>query len=462
MNRPNILLITIDAQRADQIGCYGEKVTRTPAIDRLCESGIVFEQAFPSIPWTTPSMFSLFTSRFPKSYTYKTNVNKLMRRKGFETIAKIMKKNKYLTIGISGSPIMRKGTGYALGFDTFLDPGDEQMLPSGYTAASALVELENLADNESIISGEKNFFFWIHFMDPHGPYTPPDHFKIYENSSNKITKLADRWVLDHADWRKIAVEARDGDETLSDAQPRNYMSEVTYTDFCVDLVVTRLKELSLSENTIIILTADHGNSFGRHDNPFGYAYTLYQDVTRVPLIIVPPDHGNAGVRIKHAVSTLSIKPTIIELAGINPDQYVCEGESLVPYLKGIVPHNPPLVYSQTLILYDEKQRDNKLRRFKPGTKQRHMIVGESGKWVMVTDGRLKFIYIPTPDGPEFELYDLNKDPDEMTNIVNENPEKAKYFQKKTMKFLKEKKPIKSTMEIDAESEKRLKSLGYIE
>jgi len=271
----NVLLIIIDTLRADRVGYSGYAV-ETPHIDFLAFEGARFLNTICQYPMTLPSHASILTSTFPQYHGIKNNGNYYLEEK-FTTLAEILKEKGFETSAFIGAVVLESKFGLAQGFahydDTFRTPD--------YLKE---IEAQNLAQDvfQSAHSWyEKNyqekFFMWVHFYDPHAPYTPPSPYK----------------------------------EKYSDA----YDGEVAYTDVYVGKLIEMLKERNVYEKTLIVLTGDHGEGLNEHDE-ITHGIFLYDTTLKVPLVFHCPGIVPKERVIEKQVRTVDIMPTILDILDI--------------------------------------------------------------------------------------------------------------------------------------------------
>lgn len=436
--KPNILLITIDTLRADQPSCYGNKIVQTPTLNALARDGHLFENAFCQAPYTTPSHCSIMTSLYMSEHEA---INGLPMKENLLTIAEIMKSNEYNTAAfVSCGMVRSKNSRLHRGFDHY----DDSFSP--YTSLLRLDELQFLL-TINIISGLQNhevrgniptgrllkwiekkrtppFFCWLHYFDPHSPYDAPEPYKkMYDNKIDKAL-----------------------------AQPMKrarYAGEVTYTDSQLGIVIKTLKEKGLYDNTMIIVTSDHGEAFGeKHDDgnivEYGHGYHLYDTTQHVPLLIKLPGEKQKNQRIKQIVQLIDIVPTLLEyLEADIPSSF--QGDSLIELLKGNQPEKIGIAFSQTIpnlsVLSKNPEKIQKLQL-------------KSAR----TD---KVKYIQNTAGSRKELYDLDLDKNEYRNIILQKTDIAKNYEQQLINLFGSKSTSKNA-EVDQRTLDQLKSLGYID
>lgn len=304
----NVLLITLDTTRADRIGAYGFDGIRTPVIDRLASEGVLFKNAYTSVPLTLPAHCTLMTGLYPPGHGVRNNGNYVLPAET-STIAEILSEKGYATAAFIGSFVLDSQFGLSQGFETYYDSfKGEEKEERGYFAyiERSGGEISDLAC-DWLESGSSPFFLWLHYYDPHYPYNPPAPFdELYE-------------------------------------QP--YIGEIAYTDSCLGRVVRKLDEQDLLGRTLIIVTSDHGESLGEHGE-LSHGHFLYNASIRVPLIMRFPERLPAGVEVDDFVSLADVLPTVCDILDLKIPR-AAQGISLMPQIKGEEREGRP-IYMETL------------------------------------------------------------------------------------------------------------------
>ena len=281
-NTCNIILITIDTLRADHLGCYGYERNTSPTIDHIAKESYIFRTAISPKPSTVPGIFSLFTGLEPfyveNGYTIESYGN---------TIPQIMKNSGYKTIGIVGTNILSRYYGFDKGFDIFHDTED---LPThkNYYMVNASVLVEKAI--EAIEQGKKqHLFLWIHFKEPHARYDPPDKYKqMFIDYGNEVIQIP-----------KVNPDASDGIGGVSSFDYLDnstnllyyisqYDSEIRYCDDQIGLLINKLKEQDMYNDSLIVIASDHGESLGENEYYFGHGDFLDSANVDIPLLIKIP------------------------------------------------------------------------------------------------------------------------------------------------------------------------------
>ncbi len=370
--KPNIIIIGVDAMRADHMGAYGYPRNTTPNLDRLAERGVKFTDVTSHIPLTNPSMASFFSSLPP----YKTGSirNGLPIREDIETLAGVLQRHGYTTAAVAGcSPLYHSRSGLNRDFDYWIDKG----LLFRFELDAAVMTERALKLFESGL--EEPFLFWTHFPDPHQPH------KEYEGFSFKQNPPA---------------SGRERNETED-----SYDSELAYCDHHAHLLLEALQDKGYLDNALIIITSDHGEHLGGGGKAVGHGRLLYQSVLNVPLIMTGPGM-DAGKTILNPIQLMDITPTILSYLDISvPPQMM--GRNLMPLINNDVA--PPTVpfYLET---YSYMVPD--IRPWKMAAKKSSPLL------VGMRKGDYKIIYNFT--GSSWELYNLEQDPREQGNIFHKN------------------------------------------
>lgn len=393
MKTPNLILFGIDSLRRDHMSLYGYPRLTTPHIDKFAARGAVFENHFsPHIP-TTPGYSSMFTGMD----CFGTDVVAL-RHKGpvgshVRMLSEILGDAGYQTscVGFGGNPASR-------GFQKYIEfagwgpsePGGSSPKAENLNAV-AIPELNRLA-------GEgKPFFLFLRHMDPHSPYLPPKPFQrmFYQgNESDPNNHSLDDMKAFKPFRDYITSWLPDG---CSDSEYviAQYDGAVAYMDACIANLFAQIEALGLTEDTLVVITADHGETLHDHQCYYDH-HGLYEPTLVVPLIFVWPGKVSAGKRFKAISQAKDTTPTILDLMGIKPGiKY--DGRSLRPLMRG-----------------------------KPRTTENEFYITEC-TWMRKHGWRTpkwKYIRALEPDfhfKPEYELYDLVRDPEENHNLAAKKP-----------------------------------------
>ena len=290
----NVLLITLDTTRADRIGCYGYAPAGTPNIDALAARGSRFASAYSPVPLTLPAHCSVLMGKYPTAHRVRNNGSYHLTP-GHVTLAEVLKGKGFATAAFVSSFTLDSRFGLDQGFDVYDDAFDSRQALKSFRserpadrAAAAFIDW--LGRN-----GDKRFFAWVHFFDPHLPYAPPPPF----------------------------------DQQFK-AHP--YDGEIAFMDREIGRMARALEEGGFLEQTLVILAGDHGEALGEKKE-IDHGFFLYEPTLRVPLIICPPSPTARGVVIDSRVRLVDLFPTVLDLLDVRVPKGI-HGESLVRHLRG--------------------------------------------------------------------------------------------------------------------------------
>jgi len=394
----SVILISIDTCRADYLSCYGYPKKTTPNIDAIAREGVLFKKVVSPVPLTFPSHCSMFTGTIPPFHQVHDNADRELRQASV-TIAEIMQRNGYKTAAIISSAILDSSLGINQGFDLYNDDYEKEKKDDVDNGRRA-EEVSRLACRWLEQSAGEKFFLFLHYFDPHIPYDPPEPF---------ATEFADNL----------------------------YAGEIAYADHCIAQVIQKLKDLRLYDSTLIIITADHGEMLGEHEEA-EHGYFIYESAIKVPLILKVPG-GPQGKSIDNdVVGLIDIAPTICGFLGISiPPNANVQGEDLSAYFTESNLERHRYIYCESL--YPMRYGGNSL--------------------LCLLNNRWKYIQTTRP-----ELYDLGKDPNETFNLAHSQPKQAHLLQEHLRLILdtqSQKDQNADTLTFDPERIKRLESLGYV-
>ena len=296
---PNVLIVLIDTLRAGVLGCYGGKDAATPVLDRLATDGVLFSHARSSSSWTLPSHVSLFCSAFPTQHGALRMTSAMPPH--LTTVAEVARAAGWRTLAVADGAILSPTFGLSRGFDVF----DSTNQGVANRAARMLEVLD---------AGDGPFFGFLHTYEVHDPYDPPPEFRerYVKNYRGSLPSRVGQWNLEKLRNASggAAPSQRDIDYVRS-----LYHAEVAYTDRVLGDFFDQLRSRGLWENTLIIVTSDHGEEFWEHGD-IRHGRTLYEEQLRVPMILHHPEKFRGGQRFDNPVRIEDVAPTIAEFLGI--------------------------------------------------------------------------------------------------------------------------------------------------
>lgn len=451
--RPNILYILVDQQRVDMLGAYGNKIVKTPHIDNLAEDGILFTQAFTPTALCGPARTSLFTGLFPTSHgvvrnaedsnvhmekadpipsiptlsDYLTGYEKIFLGKWHIAETKLprdygFKGNNFAGYGFPGSRLYKNFTfdqgpgkeneyrdwllknGFEIpevtdiffGNNPNLRTQELKALLSGPEEASIPYFLmdESIRYINEAVATENPFFLWLNFWGPHSPCLVPEpYYSMYdpkiipedpafrETFENKpvqqehVSRMWGVYDLSWEGWQEIIAR---------------YFGYITLIDNCIGNIIQHLKKEGVYDNTFIVFTADHGDNMGAN-RLIEKGEFMYDASYRIPMILRDPASPERGKRCDEFIYLHDLFPTAVELAGAEPSEHI-QSKSLLPLIRGKT---------------DSMKRDHVYAQFTAH------FADYSQR--MIRTRKHKFVF----NAPSFgELYDLEKDPHELNNLID--------------------------------------------
>ncbi len=478
--KPNLLLITIDALRLDHLSVTGYKKKTTPFLDRLAKLGFFFNNTISNGPCTPPSFSSIFTSTYP---FHHKGYSPLPQNK--TTLAEVLQANGYKTVAIHSTPLLSRFYNYDRGFDIFYDAmlkkddssikkslfnkfmnnGDflndfmnwaqSIRLPKKFLYYFQLAfytkfmgRKEYYENAKSLLQKafrwlrkyrqkkeKKPFFLWVHLMEPHDPYFPFNRYLRMIRAS-KLSFKELKYIREHPEYIQILREYNKIQKLLD-----LYDAEIRFVDGQIKRFINLLnhKKRRLLNNTLTVITADHGEEFNEH-GMHGHNAQLYDELLKVPLIIISKPlikfkkekykqdkiQKETKVRpISNLVNLIDLAPTILDLLGLHPEP-MFEGKS---FANKILSDAEVIGDPITDGVFSESFHKNRITRFSDhnDSKIMRIISYRTKKWKYIIDEETK----------DEELYDLKIDPKETINLSKNFPKLTRLFRKKVINHIKD-------------------------
>jgi arylsulfatase A-like enzyme/Flp pilus assembly protein TadD len=395
----NVLLISIDTLRADHLGAYGFPRATTPNIDAVAREGVLFRNVHTPVPMTLPAHVSLLTGTLPPTHGLRDNLQNRLPDARL-TLAEMLKPRGFTTGAVVSSFVLDRRFGTSQGFDSY-DDRFQAVHKIGDLSERKGDEAARVAREWLDEHGKQPFFLFVHLYDPHDPYEPPEPF-------------ASKW------------------------SEHPYEGEVAFADDCVGRVLEKLRQLGLYDDTLIVVTGDHGEMLGEHGE-LNHGFFIYEGALRVPLVIRVPHAPASSRQVDVPASLIDIVPTVLSLVGAEVPKEV-QGVDLSPWLagRGAGGGARPL-YAETV------------------TPTRYY--GTSSLLGVIVDG-WKYIETSRP-----ELYDLRSDPAEAVNLLAREPARADALGRTLVAILaaagRAPGPVPESAALDEASRERLAALGYL-
>jgi choline-sulfatase len=397
----NLVVITLDTTRADRIGAYGDSSGATPIIDRLARDGVVFEHAVAPAPLTLPAHSTLFTGMDPPFHGVRDNGGYILEA-GRLTLAEQLKQAGWTTGAFVGAFVLDSKFGLDQGFDEYFDRFNINQRPGeGFALGDVARPAAEVVDAALPWLEQQGANRFFAWLHFYDPHTPYDP--------------PEPWKRQYAN--------------------RPYLGEIAYVDAQIGRVVAWLEERSLLEKTLIVVIGDHGESLGEHGEST-HGLFIYDASIRVPFVIRAPYPALRGRRVTGVVRTQDVLPTTLALLGQQPVA-AARGTSLVPLMAGTATDLNLDAYSESLYARNHFGW-SELRAFRAG--------------------RYKLIDAPRP-----ELYDLEADPRELTNVYEERRTLADRLRVEIRRLSTEAESgaTSAPTAIDPETRERLAALGYV-
>jgi arylsulfatase len=308
-----LLLITVDTLRADHLGAYGNEVDLTPQLDALAEQSVRFTSAYAPAPFTLPSTATLLTGMYPEELGIYNNPDRLPD--DVPTLATLLGKLGWRTGAVVGNVVLHEQRGLGRGFDVYDDRMEQREAVRGVAERIATdVTDSSLALLDDLRAQGGDVFLWIHYQDPHGPYTPPEGFRERYLAGERERPDGRRMLEalpDNSGKGGIPNYQYLGGEKEVAFYRAGYAAEVSFVDEQVGRLLAGIRERVPDDRAIIVFTADHGELLGERDQWFAHGEYLTDELVRVPLLIRAPDQ-NPAVR-DEVVSFVDLLPTLLAL-----------------------------------------------------------------------------------------------------------------------------------------------------
>lgn len=383
----NVVLLTIDTLRKDVLGCYSSGLNLTPNLDELAGKSIVYTNHVSAGPYTQASFPAILTSSYflefgePKKLSdRRTVISEVISRGGFTTAA------------FHSNPYISGYFGWNRGWDEFYDSMKDEVSQTVPYIKGNIVNQKAADWLEQYTKPEhyKPFFLWIHYMDVHEPYVPlPKYIEKIDSSID----LTPQQMMEL--FKKTLLPRDTSSPEKVELLKKLYQAHISEVDDYAGQLITILEKLGLGQNTVLIITTDHGDEFGEHGG-LSHDGKFYSELINVPLMIFDPQQSQAQV-IDTIVSGVDIAPTICSLFGLaGADSW--HGRSLLPVDK-----------------YESKGAFGE-------------AVGKLAHKIQPTDRPIHFYQEETlrishrTEGDSWQLYDLQNDPAEKNNIIDVYPQ----------------------------------------
>ncbi len=418
----SVLILDIDTLRADRLGCYGNDRGTSPSLDALAARGVRFAWTFSQAPNTPPSQASILTGLYPYHHGRVGDFESIDAT--VPTLAEILRRTGRRTAAFVDGGFMTAGYGTERGFESYQDMKGRGL------AASIPAALAWLREHRT-----ESFLLLIHTYDVHSPYLPPEPYRT--QFASMVPPPSPRFQPDSETLEAVRLANDQGRPTRLPANDiayalSQYDAEIRFVDDWIAALVKGLRELRLSDQTILVVLSDHGEEFQEHGSVLHEK--LYTTVLHVPLILVVP--GLAPRTVPAATQTIDVVPTLLELLQV-PSPTSFDGRSLVPLLVGEVPAHRAWAYAQSPFF----------------GQQRVLVIGDLSFHRWLESGRV-------------ELYRYRQDPLELQDLTASDPRDLAVMTKAFAALEPElgrrsrRGPTRKPPVLDPETIDQLRALGY--
>lgn len=428
-----MVLVVIDAMRADGLGCYGYGKPTSPAIDALSRESVLLESFHASSPWTAPSMATIFTGVPPSIH----RCGRAPRVPGEKQKVIAIDDSLPAVAGMlpdgvrTGAIVNNNFLDPTLGFERGFDSYDYQIVTKESSRSAAQTTDAAIAWLEK--NGSAPFFLYLHYFDPHMPYDPPEP---YLSQFSPAERRPPEIQLPFRNLVGARLSGFTAESPGAIAIRELYDGEVRYTDEQVGRLFGKMRAMGLLESTWVIVTSDHGEEHFDHGG-FEHGHRYEEEVLRVPLIVRAPGGAwRAGARVPFNASHLDLAPTILELFGVEAPPHF-EGRSLLPLLDGSEAAHRVAGAEYNLFLNNS-------------------FAYTDGTYKLIMDLDRHFIF----------MYDLVEDPKERSKVRNEHADFGRITARATALHAdwreKARRSISREANLSDEARGALEALGYLE
>lgn len=457
--RPNVLLISIDTLRADHLGSYGYSRDTSPFLDSLAMNSIRFDQAFAPASWTLPSHMSLFTGAYPQ--THGVEQDRFALPAALSTLTEIFSAGGWQTQAFISWTYLKASFGFGRGFDDYrelLPPPELQdsATESSIRADEVVDRVSDWIDQRATAMGSPDndeadpFFLFVHLFDPHMSYQPPlQTARLFDPDLETIEGGSYQELSRYIDG--LDQEAETPSPEVVSRATTLYDGEIRFVDDQLRRLFERLETAEMLEDTVVLVTSDHGEELNEHGSMEGHQWTLYDEVLHVPLILRLPQGRRAGLTITSQVQLIDVAPTLLDIAGL-PSLPHADGRSLLPLIDRAASGEAASDDEWSEIAFSHIRRFNK-----------KVAVRTPSHKLIYTEDTGENLF-GQPIEPGFELYDLLADPGELENVFEPDLPIARSLARTLQQLLASKKSFEASdaPELSETEKARLRSLGYVQ
>ncbi len=443
MGPPSLVLITVDTLRRDHLDLYGYGRRTMPHVSALAENGVAFDDAITPIPKTAPALASMMTGLYPNSHKVQVNYGSRLDA-SFTTLAEVLASRGYRTAAIVSNNVLVRSQNAPSGLDQGFATYDDQLLTPESAKRPEIRERRAEPTTDAAIAwlresgsrGSDPIFLWVHYIDPHGLYDPPEPYRSKWKSAGPSPIPEPKDPLDP--WVRLwyvcpynLLERPDLNLHLD-----RYDGEISYADAQIGRLLDALDDSGVTDNALVVFTADHGESFGEHGVFFEHGFDLYEESIRIPLVLAMPGHLPEGTRVPGLVQLADVFPTALDVLGV-PLPAGLDGQTLSKAARG-----EAAIPADREVVLESNEGARTLGKYPRGSR--------------TSRSKLVLTFQPSDDGKTYhvtdrELYDLEADPREHDNRYDPNSPRSQRLAERVLSFLFPSKKAES-----------LQSIGYVQ
>jgi len=441
---PDVVLLVFDTVRRDHLSTYGYSRDTSPNLSGLRAQGRLYTNAYSSGSWTVPSHASIFTGFYAVRHGATQESEYL--EADLETLAENLRAKGYETVGVTGNAVITRERGFSQGFDTYKESW------KGVDRQDR--DLVTLSWIESFLAGrdpDKPLFLFVNLIGAHTPYNSCGENCGAFGEDIEGGPVDSKWANYYRGLQKFS-------EADIDRLVKLYDTEILQVDAIFGRILSAIDRHLPRESTLVIVTADHGENIGDHGH-MNHVFSVHESLIQVPLVIRYPERVEANSSEDSPVQLVDLFPTILHAAVPDEAPRLHHGVDLLGRLE---PQRPALSEyyrpDQATRRFYEKSSPATRARFDPYRRRIRSVIDDGWKLIWGSDGR-------------HELYDLRSDPDELRNLYDDAPEKARELETTLQAMLEQYSeggaaPVttdgrESLPPLDAETEAELEALGYI-
>ena len=422
----NVVFVILDAARARQFGTYGYHRDTTPEMDRIADDAVVFDKAYTPAVYTLGAMSSVWTSQYPDRHHGDVSFQSPLPKDRL-TLAEVLSGQGIQSVGFVATAVPGAFNGFDRGFSEFREVWQE--------VGSRADAFREVVPSWIEAHKDRRFFLYVHYREPHFPYDPEPPFDTKWGADGPISRAARR---DRGFFREINQRRQPFSEEEQAHLVRLYDGNLAYVDREVGELRRALEEAGIWDDTVFILTADHGEELWEH-GWIGHNVHVYEESARIPLIVrFPAGVGPRGTRVDAPVDLVDVAPTVADVLGVRDRggaDREFQGRSLLPVITGAP--GRPFVVSRT--------------------------VWERPRYAL-RDGRWTFVY-DTANGSE-ELFDTEADPEERQDVAAQHPLQGAYWRQTLLQWVSSifrpgADPTAGPGSMSRDECEALKALGYL-